>query len=72
MITFYNEDDEPRGTLELVEGKLVATGNAVDIVGPPEYREASDEALYQHYRAWSNGYSYSKEEGSEESKENPS
>lgn len=65
MITFYNSKDEPTGTLELVDGVLKATGRAASIVGPPEHRPASDEAVYAYYSAWSNGYSYAKEDSTD-------
>jgi hypothetical protein len=62
MITFYNSEDKPQGTLELVDGELQATGMAELIVGPPEDRQSRDEDLYKYYAAWSNGYYYSKED----------
>lgn len=65
MITFYSEDGKPLGTLELVDGVLKATDVALDVVGPPERRMASDPEIYDRYRSWSNGYAYSREDSTD-------
>lgn len=60
MIVFYTQKDGTRlGTVKLVDGLLVATGAADDLVN--EW-SGSAAAFMKRYSKWANGYIYTQEE----------